>query len=91
MLGLLTGTLPGLHPHPGMGKPSAPNGQGASNPGEPCSPRGPLSPFLPFFPSIPYKVRGAMVNLIGRLTQDFLICIAYQVTFSTFFALFTLK
>ena len=46
-------TFGGLQPHPGNGRPSLPNGQGASNPGTPWSPLSPLSPFLPRFPNGP--------------------------------------
>lgn len=46
-------TFGGRHPHPGNGKPSEPNGQGASSPGIPCSPLSPRSPFRPRFPGGP--------------------------------------
>ena len=44
-----------LQPHPAMGRPSGPNGQGASRPGGPGAPMSPLSPFRPRLPLSPYK------------------------------------
>lgn len=46
-------TFGGLHPQPGKGNPSVPNGHGASKPGTPWSPLSPLSPLRPLLPRGP--------------------------------------